>query len=84
MNTWVNGKCESYAPDVVQCYNKGSDGIDINWECKADLDKSVRFGELTVSCEGYEYPDDPYILAGSCILQYTLILNKSNKNYNDF
>ena len=48
------------------------------------MDKSVKFGDLSVNCEGYEYPDDPYILAGSCGLQYTLISNKSNKNYNNF
>ena len=25
-----------------------------------------KFGRLSVSCEGYNYPEDPYILAGSC------------------
>jgi len=41
-------------------------------ECEADLDSSVRFGTTTVSCEGYSQPDDPYILKGSCGLEYSL------------
>ena len=36
------------------------------WECKADMDSSYRFGDIAVNCEGYNYPDDPYILKGSC------------------
>ncbi|KYO26511.1 store-operated calcium entry-associated regulatory factor isoform C [Alligator mississippiensis] len=61
----------SYVPAVVQCHNKGWDGFDIQWECKADLDISYRFGRTEVSCEGYDYPDDPYILKGSCGLEYS-------------
>ena len=30
------------------------------------MDNSYRFGKLEVSCEGYNYPEDPYILRGSC------------------
>ena len=30
------------------------------------MDKRYKFGRITVSCEGYDYPDDPYILHGSC------------------
>jgi hypothetical protein len=30
------------------------------------MPKKYKFGKLSVSCEGYAYPDDPYILAGSC------------------
>lgn len=36
------------------------------WECKADMDSSYRFGDIAVNCEGYNNPDDPYILKGSC------------------
>jgi len=61
-------------PSTVQCRNVGSDGFgtDINWKCEADLESSVRFGETTVNCEGFSHPDDPYILKGSCGLEYTL------------
>lgn len=60
---------EVYLPSV-QCYNRGSNGIDVQWECKADLDTNWKFGHVQVTCEGYEYPDDPYVLAGSCGLEY--------------
>ena len=33
-----------------------------------------KFGKIQVGCEGYDYPDDPYILAGSCGLEYTIDL----------
>ncbi|GAM18582.1 hypothetical protein SAMD00019534_017570, partial [Acytostelium subglobosum LB1] len=59
-------------PKVVQCTNKGSDGSDVQWECKASLDSTVRFGKLDVSCEGFGYAGDPYVLKGSCGLRYEL------------
>ncbi|KAF2354208.1 Store-operated calcium entry-associated regulatory factor [Trinorchestia longiramus] len=34
------------------------------------------FGHIDVSCEGYDYPEDPYILAGSCGLRYSLDYTK--------
>ncbi|KAL5021942.1 hypothetical protein ScPMuIL_001097 [Solemya velum] len=65
-----------FLPQVVQCYNRGFDGYDVQWECKTDMDNAYRFGNVEVSCEGYEYADDPYILRGSCGLEYTLELTK--------
>merc|ERR1712227_648130 len=64
--------CGAFVPEMVQCYNRGSDGLDVQWECKTDMDNKYRFGKISVSCEGYDYPDDPYILAGSCGLDYTI------------
>jgi len=64
--------CSAFVPDVVQCYNKGSDGLEIQWECKTEMPMEYKFGKVQVSCEGYDYPDDPYILAGSCGLEYTI------------
>lgn len=58
--------CYKFQPNIVQCYNRGLDGNEVRWECKADLDKRVRFSSLKVSCEGYEFTDDPYVLYGSC------------------
>jgi len=43
------------------------------------MDNLYRFGNIAVSCEGYDYPDDPYILAGSCGLEYTLDLTKEGQ-----
>ena len=55
-----------FAIQVVQCYNKGWDGDDIQWECKTDMDNAFRFGKVAVSCEGFAYPEDSYVLKGSC------------------
>ncbi|KAJ6653592.1 hypothetical protein lerEdw1_009026 [Lerista edwardsae] len=76
--------CGAYTPEVVQCYNRGWDGSDVQWECKADLENSYRFGRIEVSCEGYDYPDDPYILQGSCGLQYTLELTKGGQQKSSY
>ena len=40
------------------------------WECKTDMDNAYRFGRIEVSCEGFDYPDDPYVLTGSCGVSY--------------
>lgn len=57
-------------PEVMQCRNMGSDGRDVQWRCEADLDDKVRLGAVEVLCEGYKYPDDPFILKGSCGVEY--------------
>lgn len=64
--------CAAFVPQVVQCYNRGTDGYDVQWECKTDMDNAFRFGRVDVLCEGYDYPDDPYVLKGSCGMEYTL------------
>ncbi|CAJ0931737.1 unnamed protein product, partial [Mesorhabditis belari] len=61
-----------YSPKTVQCYNRGSDGSDVQWECKSTMDDRYVLGRITVSCEGYDHPHDPYILKGSCGLEYEL------------
>ena len=58
--------CHAFKPQVVQCYNRGWDGVDVQWECKTDMDNAYRFGQISVSCEGYSHPDDSYVLKGSC------------------
>ena len=30
------------------------------------MDNAYRFGSVEVTCEGYDYPDDPNVLRGSC------------------
>ncbi|XP_071971367.1 store-operated calcium entry-associated regulatory factor [Engystomops pustulosus] len=71
--------CGAVIPPVVQCYNRGWDGIDVQWECKVDMDNAYRFGKIEVSCEGFDYPEDPYILRGSCGLEYTLELTEEGR-----
>jgi len=84
--TCVGGSCNGAQLQAAQCYNRGFDGNDVQWECKADLPSNYKFGRLEVSCEGYEYPDDDYILAGSCGLEYTIedISKSSNSYYSSF
>eukprot|EP00026_Physarum_polycephalum_P013007 Phypoly_transcript_13364.p1 GENE.Phypoly_transcript_13364~~Phypoly_transcript_13364.p1 ORF type:complete len:337 (+),score=46.94 Phypoly_transcript_13364:51-1013(+) len=77
----VGGAASSraYEIETVQCENKGSDGYDIQWKCEADMDSNLRFGKVEVTCEGYDYPEDPYILRGSCGLEYTLEYTNQGK-----
>jgi hypothetical protein len=60
-------------PDTVMCKNTGtSDNGDPVWACTATLADDVRFTRMDVSCEGFDNPNDPYILEGSCGLSYSL------------
>lgn len=68
----VGAGCHIRQPSTAQCHNKGSDGNDAQWECVAKFDYKYKFGKIEVLCEGYEYPNDPYILTGSCGLEYTI------------
>lgn len=70
----LSGPCQQ-TPSVVQCRNVGSDGYQTQWKCEAEFPDGISFDQnsLIVSCEGYDYPDDPYITADSCGLQYSLI-----------
>jgi hypothetical protein len=58
--------------ESIQCKNVGFDGQDYNWKCESVLPKNIRLGRTEVVCEGFSNPVDPYILKGSCGLEYTL------------
>jgi hypothetical protein len=60
-------------PTTMQCYNKGHNGLDVVWKCEAQLKPGFKLGTTNVNCEGYNYPDDPFILAGSCGVEYELL-----------
>uniref|UniRef100_G3PVR5 Store-operated calcium entry-associated regulatory factor n=1 Tax=Gasterosteus aculeatus aculeatus TaxID=481459 RepID=G3PVR5_GASAC len=72
--------CQAFVPEVVQCQNKGWDGVDVQWECRTDMDNAYRFGRIEVSCEGYSHPADALILKGSCGLEYTLELTEHGRS----
>jgi len=82
----VGGYCNRAPLHTAQCYNRGFDGRDVQWECKGDLPINYKFGRLEVSCEGYDYSDDDYILGGSCGLEYTIEekLKTSDSYYSSF
>ena len=44
----------------------------VQWKCEANLPEHLSFRSTTVVCEGYDSPEDTYILAGSCGLEYEL------------
>lgn len=68
--------CKLYAVDTMRCTNEGSDYDENNvqWSCKASLPEEFKLGATDVSCEGYLSSDDPYVLSGSCGVEYRLLL----------
>jgi hypothetical protein len=63
-------------PDEIQCLNTGFDGADVNWKCDANLPMGQRLTHTNIQCEGYDYPDDPYVLVGSCGASFELEQSK--------
>ena len=70
-----------YDVDVMRCTNAGSDYDDDNvqWTCKASLPVEFKLGSTDVSCEGYDSPEDPYVLKGSCGVSYRLVLTEEGE-----
>lgn len=68
--------CPYYAPDTIRCVNSGTsyDEASVEWACTASLPPEFKLGSTNVVCEGYDSPDDDYILKGSCALEYRLLL----------
>lgn len=56
----------------IWCKNAGWDGRRVLWECRLPDDVPARLGKFEVTCEGFERAGDPYILAGSCGIEYEL------------
>nr|GAT46724.1 predicted protein [Mycena chlorophos] len=71
--TCVGKPCKLFQPDVVRCESLGGSKTDVDWKCTADLPDALRFGRVEVSCEGWSSPGDPYVLKGSCGLEYHLV-----------
>ncbi|CAJ2507029.1 Uu.00g082150.m01.CDS01 [Anthostomella pinea] len=70
--------CRLHTIDVLRCTNQGSgyDTEDIQWSCEAALPPELKLGSTDVICEGYAGPDDPYVLKGSCGVEYRLVLTE--------
>ncbi|KAK5213106.1 hypothetical protein LTR47_007535 [Exophiala xenobiotica] len=76
--------CSLYTVDVMRCTNEGVDYDENNvqWSCKASLPDEFKLGSTDVTCEGYESSDDPYVLKGSCGVEYRLLLtDKGEEKY---
>ena len=65
----------------MRCKNQGSDYDDDNvqWTCTAALPAEFKLGSTDVICEGYDSSSDPYILKGSCGVEYRLVLTDSGE-----
>lgn len=68
--------CKHYAVDVMRCQNAGSEygKEDIQWTCSATLPPEFKLGSTEVVCEGYDNADDPWVLKGSCGVEYRLVI----------
>lgn len=75
--TCVGTPCSRYQPDVVQCQAMG----DGQWKCTADLPSTMRMGRVEVSCEGYDFAEDEWVLKDSCALTYHLL--PSGRSHDD-
>jgi len=74
---------DNYLPTSVICKNKGLDESgSIIWKCEANMDSSLDFDNIQISCEGYNYPGDEFVRKGSCALTYTLKTTPNAKLYN--
>ena len=67
-----------YEIDVLRCKNAGSSygDEDVQWTCTASLPAEFKLGSTDVICEGFSSSEDPYVLKGSCGVEYRLMLTK--------
>jgi len=74
--------------DTILCTNMGWSGSSVNWKCETDIPKKYKLGKIHVSCEGYDFKGDPFVLINSCAVNYELNINPDyrepvqNNNYN--
>lgn len=60
----------------MRCTNAGAEYApeDVQWTCQASLPSEFKLGSTEVVCEGYDSPEDPFVLKGSCGVEYRLVL----------
>ena len=67
-----SGFC-SYGPNNIMCENVGHGDTDFVWKCTGyGMTPGYKLRNSDVSCEGYEFKEDPYVLAGSCAVYYSV------------
>lgn len=67
-----------YEVDALRCKNAGSSygDEDVQWTCTAALPSEFKLGSTDVICEGFASSGDPYVLKGSCGVEYRLMLTE--------
>jgi len=68
----IGGPCTAVHFNYVTCFRKYF-GLQLGWECKAEMPDGYTFGTAEVSCEGFDFPEDPYVTRGSCGLKYSIV-----------
>ncbi|KAK0738319.1 hypothetical protein B0T18DRAFT_394629 [Schizothecium vesticola] len=74
--------CALHPLPTLHCANTGASysAEDITWSCTAaSIPTTLRLGSTDVICEGYDSPDDPYVLRGSCGVEYRLVLSEEGE-----
>ncbi|KAF4994667.1 hypothetical protein FGRMN_5626 [Fusarium graminum] len=73
--------CELYDIDLMRCTNDGAGwgDEDVQWSCTASLPEELKLSNTDVICEGYNSPDDPYVLKGSCGVEYRVALTRKGE-----
>lgn len=67
--TCTGGHCQ-YSPHTIICDNIGINN-DVIWQCYGKgMNRNWEISQTVVSCEGYAYETDPYILKDSCGIYY--------------
>lgn len=65
----------------MRCMNQGADydNEDVQWTCSASLPVEFKLGSTDVICEGFTSSQDPYVLKGSCGVEYRLLLTEAGE-----
>jgi hypothetical protein len=59
--------------------HNSNQSLSIQWTCTASLPVDFKLGSTDVVCEGYESSEDPFILKGSCGVEYRLFLTATGE-----
>lgn len=74
----------SKGPSEITCEIVEKFGVsDAIWKCVSVLGSSYKISKYEVSCEGYSHADDPYVLKGSCGVEYVLDLTEEGIRLRD-
>jgi hypothetical protein len=74
----------SMGPTEITCEIVEKFGVsDAIWKCVSVLGSSYKISKYEVSCEGYSHAGDPYVLAGSCGVEYVLDLTEEGIRLRD-
>jgi len=65
--------CDMHQPKTIRCDNVGGKGLDVKWNCAANLPDYLSIGHTKIECEGFSRPQDEYVLRGSCTIEYSLV-----------